>query len=430
MTSRLFIAAVLALGASAAAAPEDLGVSFEGSTRWRYETLSAQFRADGSGSDQAISGRTFLHGRYRSQGWTLGVELIDSRVYLNDPGSPTSTSFVNTADILQAYVETQLGATQVRAGRITLDSGSRRFIARNNFRNTRNAFTGIETNTDFGGGQTLQLMALAPVVRRPGDADSLLDNEAEFDREAETQRFYGAVFASEADERRPRFEAFVYLLDDGASDQTGAARTLYTPGGRVFRAPAPGAADYEWETALQFGERGDLDVFGHTHHAHVGYTFDAPWRPRLALEIEHASGDDDAADGSFNEYDRLFGLRRTDFGETGIAGPFRRQNITSFGARAQVREGRADARLNVKAHWLASPTGVWGGAGVRDAAGESGQFIGVYLSGRARYRLVPDRLELEAGGGWLARGRFAKTAPNAGTDEDPLYAFLMTTLRF
>jgi len=430
MFVRSAFAAVLVLATSAAAA-QDARWSVEGSARLRYETLSAQFRADGEGGDQALSGRIFLHGRYQAGRWTAGLELIDSRVYLDDPGSPASTSFVNAADVLQAYVATSVGGTDIRLGRLTTDSGARRFIGRNNFRNTRNAFTGLETQTDLGDGYSLQLFAVAPVVRRPQDAENLRDNDAQLDKEAETQRFFGAHLSRAAGGRGPLREVYLYVLEDGGSDDASRAeRTLYTPGLRMLRRPAPGVLDYEWETALQWGERGQLDVFGHTHHAHVGYTFARLWRPRIALEIDHASGDDDPADRAFNEFDRLFGLRRTDFGETGIFGPFRRQNVTSFGGRGEVREGRADARLNVKAHWLASESGAWGGAGVRDASGESGRFLGVYVSGRARYRLVPDRVELEAGGGWLVRGRFAQTAPNAGTDADPLYAFLMTTVQF
>ncbi len=419
------IALLLALGGTAAA-QEASGFSLEGSTRWRYEHLSGQFRAGGSGGDQGVYGRTFLEARYDAQRWTAAAELIDSRGYLTDAGSPLSTSFVNAHDLLQAYVAFDAGAhTRVRLGRLTLDSGSRRFIARNNFRNTRNAFTGLEAVSRFGGAYTLQLLALAPVQRRPSDRDSLLDNEFELDREAETLRFYGAHLTRAGEGARPSLETYLYVLDDGGQ---GADRRLFTPGMRLVRGRNAGGLDYDLEGALQFGARGDLDVFGHTWHGHVGYTLEAPLSPRLALEIDHASGDDDAEDGAFNEYDRLFGLRREDFGETGIAGPFRRQNITSFGGRGEIREGRFDARVNLKAHWLASPSGVWGGAGVIDEAGESGRFIGVYMSGRTRYRLVPDRVELEAGGGYLARGRFSRTAPNRGEDENTVYLYTMITL--
>lgn len=419
------IAAVLALS-GAAAAQDAAGFSLEGSTRWRYEHLSGQFRAGGSGGDQGVYGRTFLEARYEGRGWAAGAELIDSRGYLNDAGSPLSTNLVNAHDLLQAYVELDAGAhTRVRLGRLTLDSGSRRFIARNNFRNTRNAFTGVEAVSRLGESFTLQLMALAPVQRRPSERARLLDNEFELDREAETQRFYGAHLTRAGAGARPSLETFLYVLDDGGQ---GADRLLFTPGARVLRPRNAGGVDFDLEGALQFGSRGALDVFGHTWHGHVGYTFEAALSPRIAVEIDHASGDDDAEDGAFNEYDRLFGLRREDFGETGIAGPFRRQNITSFGGRGEIREGRFDARMNLKAHWLASPSGAWGGAGVIDASGESGQFIGVYMSGRTRYRLVPDRVELEAGGGYLARGRFAKTAPNRGEDENTVYLYTMITL--
>ena len=148
--------------------------SLSGTTRWRYEALDGQFRAGFGGSDQAISGRTLIQAEYDAGGWVFGGELIDSRVYLDDDGSPLSTSMVNTVDILQAYIRrpfTLNGApAQLQAGRFTLDVGSRRFMARNGFRNTINAFTGVNFTAEKIAGWRVTAFHVSPVRRYPRDS--------------------------------------------------------------------------------------------------------------------------------------------------------------------------------------------------------------------------------------------------------------------
>ena len=66
--------------------------------------------------------------------------MLDSRVELADSGTPLSGSVVNPLELLQAYVEVPLdnvlgqgSKSMARGGRITMDMGSRRLVARNRF---------------------------------------------------------------------------------------------------------------------------------------------------------------------------------------------------------------------------------------------------------------------------------------------------------
>jgi hypothetical protein len=78
-------------------------------------------------------------------------------------------------------------------------------------------------------------------------------------------------------------------------------RELYTPGFPVYRDPAKAQFDFELESILQFGESRasaatdvvDLDHFAHMQHIQAGYTFDAPWSPRVLAQYDYASGDED-----------------------------------------------------------------------------------------------------------------------------------------
>ena len=125
-----------------------------GETRVRYETLDGQFRSGRTGGDQVLAIRSLLAGSVGWEGFKVVGELHDARAYLDDLGTPLSTSLVNTVDVLQAYLA--LGneeGSQIKVGRFTLDIASRRFVERNDFRNTINAYTGFHWTQRSGQSQ-------------------------------------------------------------------------------------------------------------------------------------------------------------------------------------------------------------------------------------------------------------------------------------
>ena len=82
-------------------------LTIRGEVRARYETLDGQFRARGSGSDQALALRTLILAEANLKainlpGVTFGGEVQDARLELDDAGTPLSTSNVNAFDMLQA----------------------------------------------------------------------------------------------------------------------------------------------------------------------------------------------------------------------------------------------------------------------------------------------------------------------------------------
>lgn len=409
--------------------PDWLSVS--GETRWRYESLDGQFRAGRGGSDQALSGRSLLKFEIDLERIDFTLELEDARVYLDDTGSPLSTSMINTADILQAYARFDLSSVfdmpkaDLKLGRMTIDVGSQRFQGRNGFRNTIDAFTGANlTLRDEQGGEWFAFMAV-PVARQPADFAGLHNNDHAFDEENWDQQVFGLHYARPQALGASTLELFIF----GLTEQEKAERRLYTPGFRIVKAPAKSQWDWDLEAALQRGERQGHDVRAATLHAGLGYSWDHAWQPRLALEYEYASGNDpDTAE--FERYDPLYGLRRTDFGQTGISGPLRRSNVSAPGVRLTVKKGPLDGRLVWKAASLAADQDAWAGAGVVDPSGASGRFIGHHLDTRWRYWAIPDQLRLEAGGAWFIRGRFGEEAPNANNAGDSLYGYGMVTVSF
>jgi len=116
----------IAAGAPALAQEAASGFTFEGSTRVRYETLSAPFRAGREGSDQQISWRTRALGEYRADSLTFGAEFFDARAWLTDEGSVLSSTAINTLEILQAYVRADIEGGELQAGRFVMNVGSKR----------------------------------------------------------------------------------------------------------------------------------------------------------------------------------------------------------------------------------------------------------------------------------------------------------------
>jgi len=126
--------------------PERLSLTFV--SRARYEFLHNRSRVLTSGDADILVFRTLIHARVAAPDkLTFGAEMIDARSYIQD--GPVSTGIVNAVELLQGYTELDFegppgGTSKLRAGRITMNVGSRRFVARNRFRNTINAFTGID----------------------------------------------------------------------------------------------------------------------------------------------------------------------------------------------------------------------------------------------------------------------------------------------
>lgn len=415
-------------------------ISLAAEHRTRYEFLDDEFRSGTRGDREILVLRTLVHGRLRlADGLWIGAEVQDSRAEVNGD-TPLNTTIVNAVELLRAYVEWTRedvfgGTIAAQAGRITMDLGSRRFVARNRYRNTINGFSGIDVGWESSAGTELGAFWMLPVRRQPNRLDQLRDNEIQDDEEDFDLQFWG-VHAASALPVLGRGEVFFLgLREQDEPDRRTRKRELYTTGFRLFRVPERSRFDYTLETALQFGRSratataGRLDHFAHFHHAEIGYTFDCAWTPRLVLQYDFASGDGDPTDGDNNRFDTLFGARRFDFGPTGIYGPFARSNLNTPGVRLQLKPARSvTSFLAVRSFWLADRSDTWTTAGVRDARGKSGSYLGTQFEMRLRWELLPGNLRLETGYAHLFDGDFIENAPNSSRPGDLDYFYLQAAI--
>jgi hypothetical protein len=464
-------------------------LSFGIEQRTRYETLSDAFKGSAGtstlqksqGGDQMIALQSDIWLQAKFGKFRFATEFLDARTTGQDFGGrnavpyPVNNSSADTLDFAQAYVSwadqnvlySGLGA-EFKAGRQTMDLGSRRLIARPIFRNTVNNFTGIRArvvsydNWQFNGFVTM------PVLRYP-NYNSItpiqdLQNHHQWDQEDTHTWFSGGILEVTNLYQKINADVYLYHLDEGDSSRNPTRnRHYFTPGVRIYQKPGKGQFDFQAEGMGQFGtvKYAATNTFANTPQTHeawsshleAGYSFDLPWSPRFYFEYDYASGSknwkNNSASASDSRFDPLYGASDFDFGPTGIYGAFQRSNINSPGYKLDFAP-RSDLSFRVQQRlvWLASGLDCWGGntctaATTPALAGGNGSYVGDQIGITGRYNFN-STLNFDAGWYHLFKGDFAKSArqtnatganqtvanssttPGADTD----YFFIQSQLRF
>lgn len=428
-------AALCSLPCAARAEDGKLDISLE--IRTRVEAIDGQFRPGIARSDAALLTRADLFAEYDAGPLRIGGELLDSRAFFERRHSSVSTTEVNALEPIQAYLATDVSdRAKLIAGRFALNLGSRRLIARNQFRNTINSFTGAQAVLgDKKLGATLFWMI--PQARLPDELHRIEDNALALDRERGGPRLWGAF--THATVSGSTVEAYLYrLAEHDAPNILTRDRRLWTAGARAIRLPKAGAIDFELEGAYQWGRARqtaaandftDREVAAGFFHGEAGYTWRSEWKPRLAAGFDFGSGDGSST--RYTRFDPLYSARGFDFGPTSFYGALTRANIVSPFFRGEAKpDKRTDLAATLRPLWLASASDQFAVTGVRDPAGSAGRFAGVQLDARVRRALVPDRLRLAVGGVWLSKGSFLEDAANAPATGDTHYGYVELTANF
>lgn len=418
--------------------PGWLDVAIEQRTRFEY--LDEPFRPGEADTQSQYPQRTRLRlGVDAPAGFRFLAELQDSRTWGDGPDDFTGATIdkLSFAQLFGSWSGRDvLGSGQrldLHLGRISLDFGSRRLVARNGYRNTTNAFDGVHLS--FGDRARWRARAF---YTRPVQLDpSWFENESEGQ-----QRLWGAALE---DRRIPwlNFDVYYFGLHDEIASGASLARRYHSFGARGLRGPKPGQWDYEVEGIGQLGDRtllrgtppapADLDHQAWAAHVEVGYTWPRAWTPRLAFQLEYASGTSAAAGDVSHTFDPLFGARRGDLSVTGIYGPFRRSNLLSPGLRLQLAP-RPDLKGFVKVrYWqLVQEKDAFVGTGLRDASGDSGDRLGTDLELAVAWTPRP-WLTLEGGWDHWFKGSYLSDVPTpaAGpiSDDDSDYVYFSVQFR-
>ena len=404
----------------------DLGIA----QRTRGELLTNPFRAGESGTDEQLPLRTRARLGINVKPFRLFFEFQDSRSVGQDPGEFISTALVNEHEIQQLFIsatfQNTFGTglrTDMHFGRLNLDFGQRRLIARNRFRNTTNAFDGGHLNLGENDAWRFRAFLVRPVNRTFGVIDEPFA--------AKDTLFWGTYYESQ---HLPWFRTNVYYfgLNDVDPD-VGDQRQYSTLGGRLYRPSTKGGLDYEVESAWQIGTRAGKDHFAHFQHVELGYTVDAPWTPRIQAQYDYASGTANPNGNSDQTFDTLFGARRFEYTPTGVFGPFFRSNLSTPGIRL-ILTPTPPVKLTFKFRgwYLAQSRDAWVGSGLQDTTGQAGNVLGQDVELRAQWK-PSSFVSFDAGYDHFFKGSFIETLAQVpgnppATDSD--FFYLQTEVKF
>jgi hypothetical protein len=386
--------------------------------RTRFELLEDPFRPGEPHRQSQYPQRTRLRVGADGPGpLRFLAELQDARTHGDGPRDFTGLE-VDKVDVLQLFVSAKtldlLGSglrADLHLGRLTLDFGSRRLLARNRFRNTTNSFDGVHLQIGDDEAWRVRAFLTRPVLREPGYFD---------DESSSKRRFWGVAYQ---DER-------IGWLNLDACYFGFRGRTLeleyHTLGLRGSRAPRLGQVDYQLELIGQFGDQNGRDHSAFAGHAELGYTLDLPWSPRLVGQFDYASGTANPNGDESHSFVFLFGARRFDLVQTGIYGPFRRSNILSPGLRLIVAPlPKLKAQLKVRYWELAQARGAFVGTGLQDLTGAAGRHLGTDIELRVQWRPTP-WLALDAGYDHWFKGSYLDRVAGASSSNDSDYFYLAT----
>ena len=420
-------------------------VKVSGSVRVRYEALDGQFRPGLAPRDDLWSLRSTLFAEWNPGPFRVAGEVYDSRAYGAGPGGVLTTGEVNTLEPVQLYlaadIDRPLGDRSkltLQAGRFTLNLGSRRLVAADDYRNTTNGYTGVRADLRLADRTSATVFYTLPQQRRPDAREELEDNRFELDREDGSQRLYGGYISRRLPGGGGLAEVgYVRFRETDRGDRPTRDRDLHTLSARLITEPKAGRFDYEAELIRQTGSiraglqatAPKLDVEAWFLHADAGYTVQHPWRPRLSAEYDRATGD--RPGGRYSRFDTLYGMRRADLAPSGIYAALGRTNLETLGVRLEATPSkRFDVFASGRALWADSATDSFSTTGVRDPTGASGRFAGYQVEGRARYWLIPDALRAELNAAVLRRDGLLARAPNANPYGDTRYVSLALTASF
>lgn len=392
--------------------------------RTRYEWRNNDIRRVEGGEDNPIflRNRAWIGIKNILDPFRFAVEFQDSRV-VNNKHAITDQER-NEYDLLNAYGELYfkkaLGADdrgndrpiRFRAGRMAYEATDRRFIARNEWRNTTNTFEGFRLNLGREANDwELDLFGMQPVRRL----------QTKFDEANDNLWFFGGIGTWRKWSDIATIQTY-YMGQKQTADPNGFTATnrldreIHMPGFRTY-GKVGDLFDFDVSYNHQLGYSGPLRQDAHGYTIEVGKTFDHAWKPRLGLFYGYASGDKDPNDNVDNRFDRFFGFARPWSADHYVI----YENLKAPKVRFEFSPTqKLGFELGYGGYWLASNTDrmfdildgnisntVKDPGFNRDRTGQSGDFGGHAFEGRIRYQPIP-RINTILGYTHFTAGEFVK----------------------
>ena len=276
----------------------------------------------------------------------------------------------NNFDLRQAYIQLGKKLLNGTLGRQTLAYGDERLIGIGEWNNFTRTFDAAKLHYENEKGKFSVDLFASTVVYIINDSFDYSDlfNGAKTHRD----QVFSGIYASTTAVNPLTMDFYALLLNEenpslvvpgitypGTSLSVPGTRTDFvTLGARIKADPKKlHGWEYEGEFAFQGGQVSNLDLTAFAAHIGGGYNFDSPWTPRLFLEYNFATGDDNATDGNIETFQNLFPSNHPRYGTMDL---FSWQNLQNLAASFRVKPTKQiSVQVDYNAFWLANTNDAW-----------------------------------------------------------------------
>lgn len=340
-------------------------------------------------------------------------------------GLNRTNGFIDRFDLRQLFVELTSPwvavPVKLKAGRQELSYGDQRFVGVFDWSNVARVFDAVKASwTPASWAQVDGWFSQVVLIDRvrPDSADH-------------GENFYG-LYASLKPLKDHVLDAFLFIRHDRDNELRGEIAghqgqlKEYTLGNR-FKGKH-GSIDYGIEWAWQFGSRAHEDIEAWAWHNELGYTFaDVAWSPRVGMEYNHGSGDDNAGDGTVGNFDNLFPTNHPYYGYIDFASL---RNLDHVEVNLTVKPAKP-LTLLAKYHWLFRDTNksAWFNAGqgvIRAAGVNASQTLGQEVDLLAKWQ-ISKHLDTLMGYSHFHAGAFVQ---DTGASDNANFLYWQTTVKF
>lgn len=409
--------------------PEDtLTLSLEARVRgeWRENNYDFDNGTDSLTDDQWLLTRLRLGVDWKpARRLHFYVEGQDTREFFSD--RPNAIGLLGAEgddafDLRQGYVE--IGNPQhglsAKIGRQTMNYGDKRLISSGEWGNPSRSFDAARFH--YAGDKWWLDAFTSSVVRFRGAEFDLSDWVDDADQR--NQFFSGLYFSTTALDVQV---TDLYALE--LHEQGRGGSDFVTLGTRMKADPLKLAGwDYETEVAVQFGKRFGKDLRAFAGHWGGGYNWlHVPWKPRIGVEYNHASGDSNAADGRVGTFQNLFPTNHLYYGYMDV---FAWQNLHDLALKLSV-EPSSEIKVGFDYHLfgVADTNDGWYRANqttlVRPITPGANSFAGSEIDFNVLWKAL-QHVDVQAGYSHFFAGRYLS---DTGASSDADFAYLMVTLK-
>lgn len=278
-------------------------------------------------------------------------------------GGPRPTD-EDRLDLHQAFLDVRLelsrvGPLTLRVGRQEIDYEDARLISVREGANVRLSFDAVRVMQPIGDWR-VDAFAAAPVETGVG----VFDDGWEPGRRLWGVYAFGPIRADVFD-----LDLFYFGFDDREAtfDQGTAHETRHSLGVRA--SGTPGGTDYNVELVYQLGSFGRGSIRAWTAASEAGYTFRGTrLRPRVGVQVNATSGDDDPRDPDLQTFNPLF-PQASYFSDANLIGPINHIDVDPNLTLSPFEELAVLVRYNL--FWRQSlEDGVYQTSGVLIASGQ------------------------------------------------------------